>query len=42
MQQRFVIWLHPSSYNVMSLNITPLKSSISRLLTELIYIIVIE
>ena len=26
MERRFVIWLHPSFYNVISLNITPLKS----------------
>ena len=26
MGRRFVIWLHPSFYNVLSLNITPLKS----------------
>ena len=26
MGQRFVIWRHPSFYNVISLNITPLKS----------------
>ena len=43
MERRFVIWLHPSFLNVISLNITPLKSFlISSQLTQLIYIIVIE
>ena len=43
MERRFVIWLYPTFYNAINLNITPLKSFlISSWLTQLIYIMVIE
>ena len=43
MERRLFIWLHPSFYDFVSLNNTPIKSFlISSYSTQLIYIIVIE
>ena len=42
MEWRFVTWLHTSFYNVISLNITPLKLFFYLLLIKAIYIHVIE